>query len=120
MSVPNENAETYREMAERLASALHYIENSDTHTAIVVGHGLSGQELLRAWLRLPLDAKIAFKPYKNIALNMYGGYFITGGFFDQSGGCAAGTVISSSSAVCSGTSNTTDSFVFRMESIVTF
>jgi probable phosphoglycerate mutase len=57
---PNENAETYREMAERVASALQLIENSHTDTAIVVGHGLSGQELLRAWLRLPLESKIAF------------------------------------------------------------
>jgi probable phosphoglycerate mutase len=57
---PNENAETYREMAERLASALRCIENSHTNTAIVIGHGLSGQELLRAWLRLPLESKIAF------------------------------------------------------------
>ena len=58
---PNPNAETYREMANRIACALERVENSASQTAIVVGHGLSGQELLRAWLRLPLTTNIAFK-----------------------------------------------------------
>ena len=58
---PNAGAETYREMAERLAAALRRIEAEGMATAIVVGHGLSGQELLRSWLGLPLEAKIAFR-----------------------------------------------------------
>jgi hypothetical protein len=65
-----------------------------------------------------IDAKLAYKPYKNIAMNMYGGYFITGGFFDQSGPCAAGAF--GGSTICNGSSNTTNSFIFRVESIVTF
>ncbi len=66
-----------------------------------------------------IDGKIAYKPYKNIALNMYGGYFVTGGFFDQAGPCAAG-LVGVSGTTCTGSPNTTNSFVFRMESIVTF
>ena len=55
------NAESYAEMAARLGIALDRIERSGVSTAIVVGHGLSGQELVRAWLGLPLLPFVAFR-----------------------------------------------------------
>lgn len=42
------------------------MENSNEEVAIVVGHGLSGQELLRSWLRIPLETKI-ISPIKCIS-----------------------------------------------------
>jgi probable phosphoglycerate mutase len=57
---PYENAETWREVNERLATGLRRIESKCDDTAIVVGHGLSGQALVRAWLQLPLEPVISF------------------------------------------------------------
>lgn len=57
---PYRNAETWREMALRVRSALDLIEADETQTVIVVGHGNSGQALVQAWLGLALDSGVAF------------------------------------------------------------
>lgn len=56
-----QNAESYREMAQRLRKALQTVNDLGSEIAIVVGHGFSGQELIRAWLKLPIDIPIAFE-----------------------------------------------------------
>jgi len=56
-----QNAESYREMAQHLRKALQAVDNVGSEIAIVVGHGFSGQELMRAWLKLPIDIPIAFE-----------------------------------------------------------
>ncbi len=58
---PYPNAETYREMAARIAGALEIIAQRGARSAIVVGHEMSGQELLRCWLGLDLDSIAAFE-----------------------------------------------------------
>ena len=60
---PNPTAETYREMALRIKSVVDEIDQATPETAVIVGHGLSGQEVLRSWLRLPLhdEARVAFR-----------------------------------------------------------
>ena len=58
---PYNNAESYREMAERLAVALRIIEAEERQKAIVVGHGLSGQALMQALLKLPLELEVSFR-----------------------------------------------------------
>lgn len=57
---PFQNAETWREMAGRVRSALALIESDETQSVIVVGHGNSGQALVQAWLGLALDSGVAF------------------------------------------------------------
>ncbi len=48
-------------MAQHLRKALQAVDNVGSEIAIVVGHGFSGQELMRAWLKLPIDIPIAFE-----------------------------------------------------------
>jgi hypothetical protein len=57
-----------------------------------------------------IDLKVTYKPYPNIVSNLYFGYFIAGGFFDQGGALLA----ASSKAVVD------DAYVFRAEVISTF
>ena len=57
---PYDNAETWREMAARMASALTRMENNEAETTIVVGHGNSGQALILEWLGLPPDCRVSF------------------------------------------------------------
>jgi hypothetical protein len=62
------------------------------------------------YLGTEIDAKVAYKPYPNIVMNGYFGYFITGNWFDSAAGARP-----------AGTSNVTDNgVVFRAEAIVTF
>lgn len=57
-----------------------------------------------------IDAHVAYKPYPNIVMNGYFGYFIPGSFFDTNGTLRAAQ-----------TDNVTDNaIVFRAEAIVTF
>ena len=58
---PYTNAETWKEMTQRTASALAKIRSSDAQTAIVVGHANSGQTLIQAWLKLPLQLAVSFQ-----------------------------------------------------------
>jgi probable phosphoglycerate mutase len=55
-----EGAESYRAMHERLCRALALIRGAGCERAVVVGHGLSGQELIRAWLGVPLEVPLSF------------------------------------------------------------
>jgi len=59
-----------------------------------------------------LDGKIAYKPYKNLVINGYFGYFIAGGFFDVP---AAATTFTPGT-----TKDADDAWMFRSELIVTF
>jgi hypothetical protein len=61
-----------------------------------------------------IDGKIAYKPYKNLAINGYFGVFFPGGFFDQGGALLSATTAAGASA----TSDT--AWMFRTEAIVTF
>ena len=54
-----EGAETFAELHERAAQALDHIAAFNFETAVVVGHGLAGQCLLRCWLGIDLDIDIA-------------------------------------------------------------
>ncbi len=59
-----------------------------------------------------IDGKIAYKPYKNLLINGYFGYFVSGSFFD---------VASTGSAFTPGvTTSADDAWLFRTELIVTF
>ncbi|MDP6300185.1 MAG: histidine phosphatase family protein [SAR202 cluster bacterium] len=58
---PYTNAETWREMTQRTASALANIQNREVETAIVVGHGNFGQALIQTWLKLPLQLEVSFR-----------------------------------------------------------
>ncbi len=58
-----------------------------------------------------IDGKIAYKPYKNLLINGYFGYFVSGGFFDVS---------STGTAFLSTTKSADDAWMFRTEAIVTF
>ncbi len=59
-----------------------------------------------------IDGKIAYKPYKNLLINGYFGYFIAGGFFD---------IDSASTTFVSGTTkDADDAWMFRTEMVVTF
>ncbi len=59
-----------------------------------------------------LDGKIAYKPYKNLVINGYFGYFVSGGFFDVS---STGTAF-----VTGTTKSADDAWMFRSEMVVTF
>jgi hypothetical protein len=59
-----------------------------------------------------IDGKIAYKPYKNLLINTYFGYFFSGGFFDVD---PAGTAF-----VTGTTTSADDAWLFRTEMIVTF
>ncbi|MEE9534211.1 MAG: hypothetical protein V3W06_07305 [Acidimicrobiia bacterium] len=59
-----------------------------------------------------IDGKIAYKPYKNLLINTYFGYFFSGGFFDVD---PAGTAF-----VTGTTTDADDAWMFRTEAIVTF
>ncbi len=59
-----------------------------------------------------IDGKIGYKPYKNLSINGYFGYFVSGGFFDVSSTGTAFTVGTTTSA--------DDAWMFRTEAIVTF
>jgi hypothetical protein len=59
-----------------------------------------------------LDGKIAYKPYKNLVINGYFGYFVSGGFFDVS---PTGTAFTTGT-----TKSADDAWMFRSEMIVTF
>ncbi len=59
-----------------------------------------------------IDGKIAYKPYKNLLINGYFGYFVSGGFFDVD---PAGTAF-----VTGTTKSADDAWMFRSEMIVTF
>ncbi len=58
-----------------------------------------------------IDGKIAYKPYKNLLINGYFGYFVSGGFFDVS---STGTAFKST------TKSADDAWMFRSEMVVTF
>ncbi len=58
-----------------------------------------------------IDGKIAYKPYKNLVVNGYFGYFVSGGFFDVD---PAGTAFKST------TVSADDAWMFRSELVVTF
>ncbi|HAL48332.1 MAG: histidine phosphatase family protein [SAR202 cluster bacterium] len=58
---PYNNAETWREMAQRVASALEKIKSNDAQATIIVGHALSGQALIQNWLKLPLHLAVSFQ-----------------------------------------------------------
>jgi len=58
---PYKDAETWREMTHRVASALAKIENTDAQATIIVGHANSGQALIQEWLKLPVQLAIAFQ-----------------------------------------------------------
>ncbi len=58
-----------------------------------------------------IDGKIGYKPYKNLAVNGYFGYFVSGGFFDVD---PTGTAFKST------TKSADDAWMFRSELIVTF
>ena len=57
-----------------------------------------------------LDAKLAYKPYKNIAINTTFAYFVSGSFFDT-----GGTLAASQSRLAAD-----DAWTFRTEAIVSF
>jgi hypothetical protein len=59
-----------------------------------------------------IDGKIGYKPYKNLVINGYFGYFFSGGFFDVS---STGTTF-----VTGTTKDADDAWMFRTEAIVTF
>ena len=59
-----------------------------------------------------IDGKIAYKPYKNLLINGYFGYFVSGGFFDVDPAGTEFTVGTTKSA--------DDAWMFRSELIVTF
>jgi len=59
-----------------------------------------------------IDGKIGYKPYKNLSINGYFGYFVSGGFFDVD---PAGTAF-----VTGTTKSADDAWMFRSELIVTF
>jgi hypothetical protein len=59
-----------------------------------------------------IDGKIAYKPYKNLVVNGYFGYFVSGGFFDVS---STGTAFTPGV-----TKSADDAWMFRSELIVTF
>lgn len=57
------------------------------------------------YLGTEIDAKLTYKPYANIVTNIYGGYFLAGGWFDSS---AVANLV------------TDNAYVFRIEALVTF
>jgi hypothetical protein len=59
-----------------------------------------------------IDGKIGYKPYKNLVINGYFGYFIAGGFFDVD---PTGTAFDPGV-----TQDADDAWMFRTEAIVTF
>jgi len=59
-----------------------------------------------------IDGKIGYKPYKNLSINGYFGYFVSGGFFDVD---PTGTAF-----VTGTTKSADDAWMFRTEAIVTF
>ncbi len=61
-----------------------------------------------------IDAKVAYKPYQNLLINTYIGYFVAGGFFDQGGLLSASTISNGL------TPTNDDAWMFRTEAIVTF
>ncbi len=61
-----------------------------------------------------IDGKVAYKPYKNLLINGYVGYFVAGSFFDQGGLLSASTISNSL------TPTNDDAWMFRTEAIVTF
>ncbi len=58
---PYANAETFREMSDRVARTLSEIAGRGTQRAVIVGHGLSGIALIRAWLGIPLELPLSFE-----------------------------------------------------------
>lgn len=73
---PYEGAETLRDVAVRLKDTYEAIADDAGGRAMVVGHGLSGQELIRAWLGLAVEVPIAFRlapaSYTELVINRWG------------------------------------------------
>ena len=57
---PYEGAETFAELQDRLDAALAFVATIPASTHLVVGHGLSGQCLVRSWLGLSLELEVSF------------------------------------------------------------
>jgi broad specificity phosphatase PhoE len=57
---PYDGAETWREMSDRIGSALAMFDDRAA-TVLVVGHGNSGQALANAWLEMPMANRISFQ-----------------------------------------------------------
>ena len=57
---PNDNAETWREMSERMSRVLAKFDKK-ADTVLIVGHGNFGHALANAWLGTPVANKISFQ-----------------------------------------------------------
>jgi hypothetical protein len=69
---------------------------------------------ISSYLGTEIDLKVSYKPYKNVLVNGYFGYFIPGGFYDQDGALQAATLAGGSRPAQD------DAYVFRGEIYTTF
>ena len=66
------------------------------------------------YLGTEIDGKISYRPYQNLSITGYAGYFIPGDFFEQGGALRAATI------AAGGTPVEDDAWIFRAEAVVTF
>ena len=61
-----------------------------------------------------IDGKISYRPYQNLSITGYAGYFIPGDFFEQQGALRAATIAAGGNPV------EDDAWIIRAEAVVTF
>ncbi|MEE9172622.1 MAG: hypothetical protein V3U41_06940, partial [candidate division NC10 bacterium] len=71
-----------------------------------------------SYMGTEIDGKVGWRPYPNLVLNGYFGYFLPGDFFEQDG--ALETATRAATPVTGLSPNEDDAWVFRGEAVVTF
>ncbi|MEE9521933.1 MAG: hypothetical protein V3W05_03920, partial [candidate division NC10 bacterium] len=92
--------------------------NLNFHWADATDSGFGSGGSASSYLGTEIDGKVGWRPYPNLVINGYLGYFLPGDFFEQDGALEAAT--RAATPVTGLSPNEDDAWVLRGEMVVTF